>query len=312
MMKFKKAVLIKVSDTQFDEKYWAELDDLVEQKISLDRSDPKLITELKDCDCLLLGFQVPIGKEILDAAPNLKLINILATAYGTVDLAAAAERGIPVCNLGGYSTESVAEFTIAAILEHIRGLEIGKQRGRAKNYSEDGIAAREIKGAVFGVVGLGSIGKRVAELAGGFGADVRYWSRSKKDSPFIYEDINTLLGHADFLSINLAQTKDTEKFFNAEKINNLKKGSVIANTAPMELIDIDALANRLKKQDMTFILDHSDEMTAEDLDKISLYENCIFYPPMAYITEEARNSKKQMFVGNIQSFLDGTPKNLVV
>jgi lactate dehydrogenase-like 2-hydroxyacid dehydrogenase len=127
-MKFKKAVLIKIADTHFDEKYWDELNNLVEQKVSLDRDDPKLKEELKDCDCLLLGFQVPIGKDILDAAPNLKFINILATAYGTVDLAAAAERGIPVSNLAGYSSESVAEFVIAAILYQIRNIKEGLRR----------------------------------------------------------------------------------------------------------------------------------------------------------------------------------------
>jgi len=65
-MKFKKAVLVKIANTHFDEKYWNELDKLVETRVSLERDDPKLIEELKDCDCLMLGFQVPIDKEIID------------------------------------------------------------------------------------------------------------------------------------------------------------------------------------------------------------------------------------------------------
>src|SRR5438105_1077222 len=109
-MKFHKAVLVKIADTHFDQKYWDQLNELVEKKISLAPNDPNLKDELKECDCLLLGFQVPVDEDILTAAPNLKYIGILATAYGTVDLASAKKRGITVCNLGGYSTESVAEF----------------------------------------------------------------------------------------------------------------------------------------------------------------------------------------------------------
>ncbi len=109
-MKFKKAVLIKIADTHFDQKYWDKIDALVEKRVSLTIDSPKLKNELKDCDCLLLGFQVPVGEDILAVAPNLKYIGILATAYGTVDLAATTKRNIPVCNLGGYSTVSSSHF----------------------------------------------------------------------------------------------------------------------------------------------------------------------------------------------------------
>lgn len=79
----------------------------------------------------------------------------------------------------------------------------------------------------------------------------------------------------------------------------------------MELIDIDGLAQRLKKGDITFILDHSDEMKEEDLKKISRFENCIIYPPMAYITKEAAINRREMFTSNLESFLKGKPKNIV-
>src|SRR5689334_18805856 len=115
-MKFSKAVQISIKDADLDKKYWDQIDELVEKRITIDREDPKLKDELKDCDCLLLGFQVPIDKDIIDAAPNLKVVNILATAFGTVDLETTATRNIPVCNLAGYSTEAVAEFTLAILL----------------------------------------------------------------------------------------------------------------------------------------------------------------------------------------------------
>lgn len=310
-MKFHKMLLINISESALDNLYWEQFNQLTKVRVSHPKDSPDILKELADTDCLLVNFGIPVTKEMVEAALNLKYIGVLATAYGKKDIAHAKERGIPVSNLAGYSTESVAEFIIAVILEHIRDLEAGKRRGKEGNYSEAGLAAREIKGSVFGVVGYGSIGSRVAELANGFGAKVKYWSRQKKDTVFACGDIDTLISEADFLSINLAQTPETEGFFGREKLRNLKKGSVIVNTAPMELIDIDALADRLKQRDITFILDHSDEMTKENLAKLSRYENCIIYPPMAYMSKEARKTKQEMFVGNMRSFLQGSPTNVV-
>ncbi len=98
---------------------------------------------------------------------------------------------------------------------------------------------------------------------------------------------------------------------NGARIQKLKKGAVVVNTAPMELVDIDALAKKLSKGDITFILDHSDEMSKEDLSKLSKYENCVIYPPIAYVSEEARIAKQEIFVGNIESSLKGSPVNTV-
>lgn len=311
-MKFKKAVLIKIANSDFDKKYWGTIDELVETKVSLERDDPKLLDELKDADVLLLGFQVPIGKDIIEAAPNLKLINILATAYGTVDVKAAAERGIPVTNLAGYSTEAVAEFTIATILHEIRGLTEGLRRTAAENYDFTGIQARELKNSNFAVVGLGNIGNRVAEIAAGFGANVSYWSRSKKDVPFTYQaNLSDLLMGNDIISINVAETEDTVGLLNAENIPLIPSGSVIISTVPAAVIDTDALAARLAINDMTFIFDHPDEMPADEFTKIKSFANCVRYPAIAFITNEARIAKQEIFVANLASYLAGNVPNRV-
>lgn len=311
-MKFKKSLVINIPETVLDKETWGKLSDLAEKVVQLEKDSPHIMTEIQDTDCLLVNFGSSVTKEMIDAASNLKYIGVLATAFGKIDVEYAKEKGIPVANLAGYSTNSVAEFTIATILEHIRGLEIGKQRGRDKNYSELGIEAREIKGSTFGVVGLGTIGTRVAELAHGFGADVIYNSRNEKDMPqATYKNIDDVLAESDFLSINLAQTPKTEGFFDKEKLTKIKEGAVVVNTAPMEIIDIDALAERLAKGDMAFILDHSDEMTEADLVKLEPYQNCIVYPPLAYITNEAAEAKKDMFIQNMNSFLQGFPENVV-
>lgn len=311
-MKFKKAVLVKIADTHFDSKYWDQINDLVEQKVSLSVDDPNLKDELKDCDCLLLGFQVPVGKDLLDAAPNLKYIGVLATAYGTVDIEAAAKRNIPVCNLGGYSTESVAEFTIAAILHEIRNIKEGLKRAESGNYSFDGIRARELKNSNFGVIGLGNIGNRVAELAAGFGAKVSYWSRNKKDSPFNYQELNDLISSCTFISVNVAESEDTINFLNENNLSLLKSDSVLISTVPPTIIDTDALVDRLSKKDITFIFDHPAEMKEEELQKLTELENVVAYPSIAFLSDEARIAKQEIFIKNMTDFLEGkTPKNKV-
>lgn len=310
-MKFKKAVFVNIAERDLDKEYWDKLDELYEQKVLLTRDDPKLMDELKDAEALMLGFQVPTGKEIFDAAPNLKLINILATAYGTVDLDIAKQRNIPVCNLAGYSTEAVAEFTIAILLYQIRQLGEGVKRGKAGNYDFEGMSARELKNSKFGVVGLGSIGGRIAELAAGFGANVSYWSRARKDVPFEYKELQDLLADSDYISLNVAQTPETENLLNEETLALIKPGTVLISTVPPEVVNTDALAARLAKGDITYISDHGDEMPEPELAKIKSFQNCMLLPAIGFITTEARINKQEIFIANAKAALAGQPQNQV-
>jgi lactate dehydrogenase-like 2-hydroxyacid dehydrogenase len=310
-MKFKKALFINIADGHFTPEYWQKIDSLIEEKVSLGRDDPKLTEQLKDCDCLLLGFQVPIGKEIFDAAPNLKLINILATAYGTVDLETAADRNIPVCNLAGYSTESVAEFAIAALLHEMRNIEEGLKRASSGDYSFEGIKARELKGSNFGVIGLGNIGNRVAELASGFGADVSYWSRNKKDSPFKSQELDELLSSCQYISLNVAEAEETVGLLNGKNLPLIKPDSILISTVPPSIIETNALAERLSKNDITFISDHPDEMPEEEAKKLAGFKNCVLYPAIAFVSDEATIAKQEIFISNMEGFLNGEVKNNV-
>ncbi len=245
----------------------------------------------------------------------LKYIGLLATGFGTVDITYAKSKGITVCNIPGYSTESVAEFVFGLILEHIRDLEKAKLVGRQGDFSGNGFSAYEIKGKQFGIVGLGRIGSRVAEIALVFGAKVSYWSKNRKKDMekkgVKYESIDILIKKCDFLSLHLSKAKETVGILSKRRINSIKKGAVVINVAPMELIDLSALANRLKKGDMTFIFDHPDEMEKKDIEKLSKNKNCIVYPPVGFITSEATALKKEIFVLNIENFLKGKSSNQV-
>ncbi len=276
--------------------------------------DPKVKSEQQDTDCLLVKFN-PVAKEDINHLPKLKYVGVLGTGYGKVDTNYAKTKKVTVTNVPGYSTESVAEFVFAAILENIRELEKAKKQARNGNYSEDGFKATELKNKKFGVVGLGRIGTRVSELAMAFGANVSYWSKNRKKTQenkgTKYQDLQTLLNTSDVISIHLALNSRTEKIISGKLITSIKKGAVVVNTAPMELLDLKSLEMRLQAKDLVFILDHSDEMNSQDAKRISKYQTCIVYPPIGYISEEAREGKQQILIDNIENFLKGTLQNVV-
>jgi lactate dehydrogenase-like 2-hydroxyacid dehydrogenase len=241
---------------------------------------------------------------------------IYGTDHSRVDVAHATRRGVTVCNTPGYSTGAVAEFVFGVILDHIRGLAPAKSRVRDGRYTELGSPGTEIAGKRFGVVGLGRIGRRVAEIAKhGFGANVHYWSRNRKpdieQAGIGYADIATLLRSSDFISIHVTHTTTTERLINAERIKQIKPGAVVVHLSPIELIDLDALEQRLKRGDMTIVLDHTDELPAGRIRDLARFGNCVMYPAIACTTQEAKRTKRAMLLKNIEGFLAGYPSNQV-
>ncbi|MBI2020403.1 hypothetical protein HYS94_03190 [Candidatus Daviesbacteria bacterium] len=314
-MKFKKALVINISEDRLDPIYWEKLNDLAESVVILPKDSPQIQEELADTDCILTGFQVDVGKAEIDAAPNLKYVSTLATAYGKIDTDYAKKKRIVVTNVPGYATESVAELVFALILENIRDIAKAKSRGSKGNYSGVGLRATEIKDKVFAVLGLGMIGGRVAQIAKGFGADVRYWSKHRKKDlereGIKYQDADQLIQDADIISLHFAETPETKHFLNKKRINSIKHGALIISTVPNEITDLEALEQRLKKEDITFITDHADELDKNDAKRLSKYENCILYPTVGFMSAEARITKQEIFFDNMEAFLKGKPINTV-
>jgi len=316
-MKFKKILTIGLSESSLSADYWKKIDALASKRISLAKEDSNIKTQLKDTDCLLVNpFAFKVEKEHIDAAHGLKYIGVISTAYGKVDYNYAATKNIAVCNIPGYSTEAVAELAFGVVLEHIRELERAKRQVKAGDYSESTFFnTSEIMSKKFGILGLGKIGSRVAELAKAFGADVYYWSKNRKkeqeDKGIKYVEVEKLLSMCDFISLHLAFTNDTRSFINDARIKKIKHGAMLLNLAPNELVDFEALDKRLSNGDIWYIADHTDEMTPEQIKLLSKHKNCILYPPIGYTTKEATIAKQEIFVSNIEGFIKGNPINKV-
>lgn len=304
-MKFKKILVTGFSRSNLDENIWARISKI---------TDKIVFAPSADADCLFSRFN-KVDKTLIDGLPQLKYIGLLATGTGTVDLSYAKSKKIVVCNIPGYATESVAEWVFGLILEHLRDLERAKQTARKGDFTGDGFSATEIRSKKFAVIGLGRIGSRVAEIAQGFGANVYYWSRNRKKNlekkGIIYEPLNKLISSSDFLSLHLLTTKETKGILDAKRISSVKKGALIINVSGMELVNLPALEKRLEKGDISFIFDHPDEMDKQDVERLAKYKNCVVYPPIGYISDEARITKQEIFTGNMESFLKGKPQNIV-
>ena len=313
-MKFNQIQITGFEKAELSPQTLQKLKKVGKRVIFCSEDDPTIDKIRRQTDCLLVKFNL-VDKNIIDSSPLLKYIGVMSTGFARVNIKYAKKKGVTVTNAPGYSTNSVAEFVFAAILDHIRQLEKGKTQARGGNYSESGFTASEIKNKTFGILGLGKIGIRVAQLASCFGANVLYWSRNRKKGTekesIKYAEVQKVISESDFLSLHFALNPKTKNFLNKNMVAKIKKGAVVVNTAPMELIDINSLEKRLKAKDLIFILDHSDEMNAKDLKRLSKYKNCIIYPPIAYISKEARETKQEILVGNIQNFLKNSPTNVV-
>lgn len=311
-MKLQKLVCIGFSGQELTDDYWQDLDKLVENRVLADEATA--IAEHSDADAILVKLGAKLGKDQIDKFLNLKYVGMLGTGYGGIDIDYAASKEITVTNIADYATQAVSEFTMGILLEYYRDISKARTQAKDGNYS-DAFSGGEVKGKKFGVIGLGDIGKRTAQLASAFGADVIYWSRNRKNDAenetIIYAELDELIATSDIITINLALTPETEGVLNSERIKSIKRHSIVINPSPMELFDFDALLERLKKNDIIFMLDHSDEMTDDQLKALRPLDNVIVYPAIGYITHEADALKMKILVDNIKAFLDGNPTNKV-
>lgn len=310
-----KAVFIDYKKTDLPKDYLARILKLFGNCKFIPRDNPKLVIELNNAEVIFCKISTKVGKDIIDATPKLKYIGVQSTAFDAIDAKYARKKGVDVCNLGGYSTEAVAEFVFASLFEKARELEEAKNRAKKEDYGIGSYLGLELKDKTLGVVGAGKIGSRIAEIGLGIGMNVDYFSRKKK--PKIEKlgakkkSIDKVLTNSDFVALALLFNKQTEGVINKKRINMLKKGCVFINIAPPHLIDQNTMMKKADKGDVVFIFDHSDDIPKSLAKKFLKTKNVVVYPPVAFRTEEANVARFETFTSNIESFLKGKPQNVV-
>ncbi|MFD0678243.1 MULTISPECIES: 2-hydroxyacid dehydrogenase [unclassified Paenibacillus] len=209
--------------------------------------------QLKNADGLLCLLTERIDEQLLEAAPNLKVISNMAVGYNNIDVGAATKRGIAVTNTPGVLTETTADLTFALLLATSRRLIEASnylRDGQWKTWSPMQLTGQDIFGATLGIIGMGRIGESVAKRAKGFDMKLLYYNRSRKLEAeqaydMTYANIDTLLSQSDFIVVLTPYSPDTVNLIDREQFARMKNTAVLINTARGGIVNEDALYDAL-------------------------------------------------------------------
>ena len=196
---------------------------------------------------VVVESNIPLRKDFLDACPKLKMLSIAFTGLDHIDMEECQRRGIVVKNAAGYSTQAVAELTLALMIDLYR--KVLENDAITRQCNRKGIMpGREIGGKTLGIVGMGNIGQRVAQLAKAFGCKVLAWNRTPKQVDGVtFVDKETLLKESDIVTLHLALNNETRDFITEKDFALMKPDSLLINTARGPIVNETALANALKQ-----------------------------------------------------------------
>ena len=279
----------------------------------------EIAARIADTD-VIVSNKLKLNRSNLEDAKSLKLICLTATGYDCVDTAYCRERGIGVCNVPGYSTQSVAQLTLTLALALTAHLSSYREFVHTGGYTRSGVANslepvwHELSGKTWGVVGGGNIGQQVARVAEAFGCRV-LMCRRNPDPRYENVDIDTLCERADVISIHVPLTEQTRGMIGQAQIRRMQSHAVLVNVARGAVTDEAALADAVLEGRIAGLgVDvYSVEPFGEDhpFQRILDRENVILTPHMAWGAYETRNRCVAMVAENIEAWKAGGVKNRV-
>lgn len=277
---------------------------------------------VKDAD-IVIGNKAPFCEQSLKDAPNVKLICNFATGYDNVDLAYCKSRGIRVCNVVNYSTEMVAQhtFTLALALSQKLAyyddyVKSGAYAAQTR-FSNFDVPFTELAGKTWGIIGMGNIGRKTADIARAFGCRVIFYSASGNSTCTEYErvDFDTLLAESDFLSLHCPLTDRTRDLIDATALSKMKKTAILINVARGPVVNTQALYDALCKGTIMAagldVLEKEPIREDNPLGKITDSTKLIITPHLAWASVEARTRCVEGVYQNIEAFLKGSPIHVV-
>lgn len=279
-------------------------------------TDPQVqIERAKDADILMIA-NMPLSGEVILACKNLKFIDVAFTGVDHVDLDAAKEMGVKVSNAAGYSTQAVAEIALCMMLSLLRNIPQVEQRCR-QGQTKDGLVGCELRGKTVGIVGAGAIGCRTAELCHAFGCKVLGYKRhvTGKEPSFIeFVSLDELLQKSDIVSLHCPINEESKHLINAQSIAKMKQGAYLINTARGPVVDSQAVADALNSGYLAGAgIDVFEKEPPLSTDHPLLHsKNTIVTPHVAFASAESMIARAQIVFDNIQSYLDGNQKNIIL
>jgi glycerate dehydrogenase len=286
-----------------------------------DRTRPEQVLERAGNAEVVISNKVVLDRRLMARLPKLRLVCVAATGYNNIDVRAAAELGITVCNVVGYSTNSVAQQVFALLLalvnqtaRYSREVHEGKW-SRCPDFSYWHEPIRELHGLTFGIYGLGKIGQATAKIALAFGMRVialhKHPERDKMEG-VRFVDWEELLGASDIISLHAPLTAENKGLFNRDAFRRMKSGAWLINTSRGPVIDEQDLADALREGEIAGAgLDVLCDEPPPVSNPLLGAPRCIITPHHAWATQQARERLIQGLEDNIRAFVAGRPENVV-
>lgn len=299
---------------------WGSLKEMGEVTVYERTRREEIAGRAADADIVLTN-KVVMDREMMALLPRLKYIGVLATGYNVVDIEAARERDIIVTNVPAYSTESVAQTVFAHLLTVTNRTEHYAQQNRLGRWAENrdfcywDTELTELAGKTMGIVGLGHIGRRVAEIALAFGMQVRAMTSKKAEelpAGIQKAELQSLLASADVVSLHCPLTEGTKHLIHRETLRLMKPSAILINTGRGPLVDDEALAEALNEGRLrAYCADVVTEEPPKADHPLLHAPNAFITPHIAWATVEARKRLLQTAIGNVEAFVNGHPVNVV-
>lgn len=312
-----------------------------ESSYLVDKLDENTVGQAADAEIVSVFINSILDKAMIDKLPNLKMIATRSTGTDHIDIEYAKSKGITVCNVPAYGSNTVAEFAFALMLNISRKAHMANEElRRSGDFSVQTFRGFDLYGKTLGVIGTGRIGRNSINIALGFGMKVLAYdlypnADLAKEKGFEYVDLNTLLANSDVITIHAPYTKDNHHLLGHEQFALMKKGMCLVNTARGELIDTEALVwalnegivagagldvlegERELKEEIEILSDPQKSNHVQDYKTLFTNHvligmpNVVVTPHIAFYSEEAEQEIIKTTVGNIQGFLSGAPANVI-
>ncbi len=300
---------------------WSEVEKLGELIVYDRTSQQEVVKRCEGAEAIFTN-KTALGAATLNQLPELKYIGVLATGFNIIDTETAKKNGVIVCNVPGYGTQSVAQFTFALLLElchHVQEHSDSVKNGgwtRSPDFSYWNSPLIELAGKTIGIIGFGHIGRKVGDIASAFGMDIIASGRTHTNQPgrsnFRWVSMDELLKESDVISIHCPLTNDTQGLINTTNLRKMKRSAFLLNTSRGPIINDADLAEALNEGLIAGAAIDVLSVEPPPADNpLFKAKNCIITPHIAWATSEARARLMDTVVSNLAAFTSGAPVNVV-
>ncbi len=300
---------------------WDGLEAMGDLEVYERTAEHEIVERIGDAEAVLTN-KTPLTAETLEQLPQLKYIGVLATGYNVVDTEAAQDQGITVTNIPSYSTEAVAQLTIALLLEichrvgHHSDQVLSGRWENSKDFAFWDFPLIELAGKTFGVIGYGSTGQATARVDKALGMKVLAYSRSlplgESDETAEFASLDQIYEEADVISLHTPLSQATEGMINEHSISRMKDGVILLNTSRGPVIDEQHLADALNSGKVrAAAVDVVSKEPIEGDNPLLKAKNIIITPHIAWAPLEARTRLINIATENLKAFRGGKPVNTV-